>query len=276
MRKPMIKIYIVLVVALVLCLVFAPTVLGHTSAWASDTTIRVQLLSSKHAAAATATADTARIVFIMDDGWDTQYTQGYAILEKYDYPGCIAVIPAAVGTEGYMTYANLADLYIDGWDMLNHTYNHEVLIGLTYEEQAKQMIEARDWLRSHRLNRGSDIVVFPGGEFDQDTLRVLSDQGFVAGRSLKSLWTVQAGCSLESVEVYNILPGLSFEYIKAAIDKAIRNHSTLLVVIHKLEPVTDDQHMQVAPEDFAHIVDYVHECEGELTVVTVSQLLSDI
>jgi len=274
MGKSMIKIYIVLAVSIALCLIFAPMTLGYTSALASNQAVRVQLLSNKHAAAAASIEETAHIVFIMDDGWDTQYTQGYALLKRYDYPGCIAVIPAAVDTEGYMSYANLADLYIDGWDMLNHTYNHEALTGLDCEEQAQQMIRARDWLDSHMLSRGSNIVVFPGGEFDQKTLHALSDEGFIAGRSLKSLWTVKAGCSLENVEVCNILPGLSFDYVQAAIDKAIRNRSTLLIVVHKLESVTDDQHMQVSPEDLARIVDYVHEHEDQLAVVTLSQFVA--
>lgn len=272
----MLKIYIVLATALAFCLLFAPSVLGHTSTLASDTAIRAQLLGNKYAAAATLPMDTAHIAFIMDDGWDTQYTQGYATLKKYNYPGCIAVIPVAVSTEGYMTYANLADLYIDGWDMLNHTYNHEAMTSLPYADQVQQMVKTRKWLQSHQLSRGSDIVVFPGGEFDQNTLQGLSDEGFTAGRSLKSLWIVREDCSLEDVEVCNILPGLSFEYIKTAIDKAIHNRSALLLVIHKIEPVTDDQLMQIPPEDFTRIVDYVHECEDELTVITVSQLVSEL
>lgn len=274
MRKPMIKIYAVLAVSLALCLLITPSVLGHTSAWSSGAAIRLKLLINKNASAASAVEDTARIVFIMDDGWETQYTQGYAILEKYDYPGCIAVIPAAVNTDGYMNYSELADLYIDGWDMLNHTNNHETLTGLTGDEQKDQLVKAREWLQSHGLRRGSDIVVFPGGGFDQATLQALKEEGFSAGRSLKSLWAVYTGCSLEDAEVCNLLPGLNMDYVKAAVDKAIHNHSTLLFVIHKLEPVSDDQHMQLPPEEFSRIVEYVHDHDSELSVVTLSQILN--
>lgn len=274
MSKPMIKIYIVLVASLALCILFAPGVLGYTSAWASETTVKIRLLAQRPAQAAEDTTGKARIVFVMDDGWDTQYTQGYAILKEYGFSGCIAVIPAAVDTEHYMTYTELADLYIDGWDMLNHTNNHVLLTGLPQDEQAQQMIRAKEWLESHRLQRGSDIVVFPGGEFDDVTLETLALNGFAAGRSLKSLWTAQAGCSLEDVEICNLVYHLNFEYVQSAIDKAIRTQSVLIVVVHKIEPVTDGQHMQLPPEYFSRIVAYIHAHQDDVSVVTMTQLLA--
>jgi peptidoglycan/xylan/chitin deacetylase (PgdA/CDA1 family) len=276
MMKPMIKIYTVLAFSLVLCVLFIPAVLGHTSAWALDTSVYIRLLGQPDMLSSADTANTARIIFVMDDGWDTQYTQGYAILKKYDYPGCVAVIPAAVDTESYMTYSQLADLYIDGWDMLNHTYNHETLSGNVPQEQSGQMNGGREWLKSHGLMRGSDIIVFPGGSFDDATLETLVSEGFVAGRSLKSLWTTKAGCSLENVEICNLVNGMSFEYVQRTIDKAIRNDSALILVIHKIEAVTDDMHMQIPPEFYTRIVDYVHEQGNELEVVTMTQLLASM
>lgn len=269
----MIKIYIVLAVSVVSFVLLMPAVLGHTSAWASDTVVRIELLSQP-AQAAEALPKETRIVFVMDDGWETQYTQGYEILKKYGYSGCIAVIPAVVDTKPYMTYRQLADLYLDGWDMLNHTYNHALLTGLPQEEQSEQMITAREWLDSHGLKHGANVVVFPGGGFDSVTLEALSTSQFSAGRSLKSLWTANAGCILEDVEICSIFDTVGFEYAKSAIDKAIRTGSTLILVVHKIEPVTDSHHMQIAPEDFLRIVSYIHDHEDELSVITMTQLLN--
>ena len=273
MNKPMIKIYIVLAVSAVLCVLFLPHVLGYTSAWGSDTSVRIRLMGQP-AQAAEATPEEARIIFVMDDGWETQYTNGYKILKKYNYAGCIAVIPAVVDTEQYMTYSELADLYLDGWDMLNHTDNHVLLPGMTQDDQAEQMNNARKWLESHSLTRGSNVVVFPGGEFDSATLDALNSNQFAAGRSLNSLWTSKAGCILEDVEICSIFDGVSFDYVQAAIDKAIRGDSTLILVIHKIEPVTDDHHMQVPAEDLSRIVDYIHDHEDDLSVITMTQLIN--
>ena len=126
-----------------------PHVLGHTSAWSSDTAVHLRMLEEHQAQAAVDSSDTARIIFVMDDGFETQYSQGFAMLREYNYKGCIAVIPAAVETAGYMSYGELADLYLSGWDMLNHTYNHVTLAGLTAETQLKQMTDGRNWLESH-------------------------------------------------------------------------------------------------------------------------------
>ncbi len=272
MDKPLIKLYIVLIASVVVCVLFIPAVLGNASAWAADTSVRIRLLAQP-AQAAEAAIDETHIVFVFDDGWDTQYSQGYAILKPYGYAGCIAVIPATVDTEHYLRYTELAEMYMDGWDMLNHTYNHALLAGMPQDDQADQMIQGRDWLQSHRLKRGSDVVVFPGGEFDTATLGALSANQFAAGRSLKSLWTSQAGCILENVEICSIFDGLGFDYVKRAIDKAIDGGSTLILVVHKIEPVTGDEHMQVLPEDFSRIVQYINDHEDKLSVVTMTQLL---
>ncbi len=276
MMKPMIKIYAILVVSLALCVIFLPAVLGHTSAWASDASVHIQLLGQPDALSTADTSKSARIIFMLDDGWDTQYTQGHEILKKYNYPGCAAVIPAAVGTENYMTYSQLADLYIDGWDMLNHTHNHELLTNHAPDKQAEQMNNAREWLNSHGFKRGSDILVFPGGSFNEDTLKIIVSEGYDAGRSLKSLWATKSGCSLENVEICNLSYGMSITYVQSAIDKAIRNKSVLIIIIHKIEAVTSDQHMQIPPDFYARIVDYVHENDSRLEVITMTQLLASL
>ncbi len=273
MKKPMIRIYIVLLASVAACVFIAPSALGHTSAWATDTTARMRLMKPENAQAADDDTGAARISFILDDGWSTQYSQGYAELQKYDYPASIAVIPAAVNTENYMSYSELADLYLDGWDMLNHTYNHVLLSGSEPNEQLLQMTKAREWLQSRGLKRGCDIVVYPGGEFDDNTVNALEAGGFSAGRSLKSLWSAQAGCSLENVEICNLMCDMSFENVEEAVNKAIRSGSALILIVHKIEPVTDDAHMQVPSEYFSRVVEYVHKNENSLRVMTLTQLL---
>jgi peptidoglycan/xylan/chitin deacetylase (PgdA/CDA1 family) len=251
MAKPMIKIYAVLLISLALCLLLLPSGLGRTAAWASDASVRIRLLGNQTAKAAENITGQAHVIFVFDDGWDSQYIYGYETLKKYEYCGCVAVIPSAVGTQGYMTYGELADLYSDGWDILNHTYNHVLLTGLPAEEQKKQICKARKWLISRGLSRGADIVVFPAGDYDTSILQTLAANDFSAGRSLKSLWSVKAACNLEDVEICNISPGMDFEYVKNAIDKAILAKSTVILLVHKIEPVTEDTYKQLPLENFS-------------------------
>jgi peptidoglycan/xylan/chitin deacetylase (PgdA/CDA1 family) len=275
MDKPLIKLYLFIGAATVLLVLLVPVALGHTSSWVEDAWTHVQLATSDHVmSVAQPTEPKGHVVFVMDDGWETQYTAARPLFDKYGYTACIAVIPAAVGTENYMSYRQLADLYLDGWDMLNHTNNHLNLAELPEQTQAEQMARGRAWLNEHGLKRGSDILVYPGGAFNQATLDAMQREGFAAGRSLKSLWLTAQDCALEDAEVCNLISGMPLDIVKAAADKAMNNGSAVIFMLHKVEPVSDDTHMQIEEAFLEQILSYIADNADKLDVVTMTQLLS--
>lgn len=277
MDKSLVKLLLFIVAAAVLLVLLAPVAMGRTSAWVEDAWTHVRLAASNDVMSVPQeTEQKGHVVFVMDDGWETQYTAAYPLFKKYGFPACIAVIPAAVGTDRYLSYQQLGNLYLDGWDMLNHTNNHFNLAGLSKEMQLKQMDDARTWLKDKGLGRGSDILVYPGGAFNQTTLDLMKEEGFAAGRSLKSLWLAGKDCSMEDAEVLNLISNMPFDEVKAAADKAINNRSTIIFMLHKVEPVTDDTHMQIDEEFLEQVLSYISDNSDKLEVVTMSQLLSMI
>ncbi len=278
MDRTLIKLYLVIVAAAALMLFTLPAALGHTAAWTLDTWTRVQLAAAGDVQpiSQSAAGQTGKVVFVMDDGWDTQYTAGFPLFQKYGYKGCVAVIPAAVGMDGYITYHQLAEMYMDGWDMLNHTYNHVSLPALTDEEKAAQMKRARKWLKARGFKRGADVLIFPGGAFDDATVQVMQKERFAAGRSLKSLWAVDQDCSVDGVEVCNLISGMPFENATGAVDKAMNNGSAVIFMVHKIEPVTDQTYMQVEEAFIKDLLDYISQNADRLSVITLTELLSSL
>ena len=47
--------------------------------------------------------DVGNIIFVFDDGWDTQYTKGYKVLDEYGLKGNIAVVTDLIGKNNYIT-----------------------------------------------------------------------------------------------------------------------------------------------------------------------------
>lgn len=277
MDRPLVKLYVIVLVSIALAVLVVPVVVGRMSAWVSDTATEAKL-------AAYASETTARppsgdkkggIIIVMDDGYETQYTRGWEILKRSGMKGAVSVIPAAVGDPGYMDFQQLAELYMDGWDMLNHTYNHIDLTGLDKEQQAGQISQGMAWLRNHQMPRGSDVLIYPGGKHDEFTFEAMKETGVTAARSLKSVWTAGLDCTFEDVEICNVISTLSIKNIKLAIDKAANNKSVLVLVLHKIEPVTDDSQMQVEEEKLKEIVDYIEARDDALSVITMSELLND-
>ena len=160
------------------------------------------------------------------------------------------------------------------WDILNHTYSHECLVGLSEKDQAMQMTAARQWLVDHSFERGSDIIVFPNGMFSNDTINALDKNGFSAGRSIKSVWDTKVGCQREDIEICNLISDSTMKEVKAAVDKAIATGNICIIMLHKIESVTMDDYMQIDEELFEEVIEYLHNNREDISVVTMSQLFN--
>ncbi len=277
MERPLLKLYLVISLALALTIVLVPGIVTRTSGWMTQAVTRAKLIAYQCYADPSIKMDgqnKGKAIIIMDDGWETQFTGGYRILEQYGFRGCIAVVPAAVGTPEYLNYEQLAQLYTHGWDLLNHTYNHANLSKLSEAGQIEQVNRARDWLKKHGLDRGSNIVVYPQGEHTQALVRTLEAEGYIAARSLRSLWSAPAGGTLEDVEICTVLSTMPFTRVKEAIDKAIRNKSAVILMLHKIEPVTDDSQMQVEEQYLQNIAGYLSNNKEQINVMTLTEYLS--
>jgi peptidoglycan/xylan/chitin deacetylase (PgdA/CDA1 family) len=273
MDRPLVKLYVILLAAVILAVVFMPVIVGRMSAWAEDTALGAELAAyeAKPKGETLAADKKGSVIIMMDDGYETQYTRGYEILKRSGMKAGISVIPSAVGNPGYMDYKQLADLYMNGWDMMNHTYSHVELTQLSEDKQAEQISQGMAWLKDRQLSRGSGILIYPGGKHNDSTTAAMKKTDVVAARSLKSVWSAGLDCTYEDVEICNIVNDLPLKVIKLAIDKAINNKSAVVLVMHKIEPITDDYQLQIEEKMLQNIVDYITSKGDSLKVVTLSE-----
>lgn len=277
MDKALLKLYLILALALFFAFKFIPATLVRASRRMMETMTRAELMiynTSVKRAEAGNDCSRANLIIIMDDGWETQYTRGYKILKQYNLRACIAVIPATVNEYGYISYRRLADLYLEGWDLLNHTYSHYNLLKLPEKEQREQMNKARAWLANRGFHRGGDIVVFPQGMASKELIKLVRDEGYAAARSLDDLWSAHADGWLENIEICNLISSISFDTVKEAVHRAVENQGTLILIVHKIEPVTVDTQMQLEEELFERIIALIAANKGSLNVITLTELLA--
>ncbi len=275
MRAPLVKLYIIIAAALIATVMLVPSIVSRTSEWAvlASTQADLALYNRHNTDDALVNDDMACAVIVMDDGWQTQYTRGYKMLSRYGFKACIAVVPSFVDDSGYMTYRQLAEVYMDGWDLLNHTYDHVDLTALDPNSQTTQLTATRDWLEKHKFMRGSNVAVYPNGSFTEETIQALKENGFAAGLSLRTVWDAETGYTREDIEVCNLLSDRTFYEIKQAIDKAVNNKSAVIFMLHKIEPVTEDSKMQLSEEMLLQVADYLNENKDRIRVVTMTELL---
>ncbi|MFF2875921.1 hypothetical protein ACFVR2_06315 [Gottfriedia sp. NPDC057991] len=79
------------------------------------------------------THNKGKIVFTMDDAWDSQYTVAYQLMKKYSFPGTIGVITSATGGTK-LNIAQLEELQNNGFKIMgsilvaNLLFTHMVII----------------------------------------------------------------------------------------------------------------------------------------------------
>ena len=87
----------------------------------------------------------ATVIFTFDDGWTDQYTNAYPILNEKGFKATIYVNSSTVqnNADNFMTLSQLQGLYASGWDISNHTTNHNSSLGYLTDaasmEQLKQI-----------------------------------------------------------------------------------------------------------------------------------------
>ncbi|WP_430510161.1 polysaccharide deacetylase family protein [Gottfriedia solisilvae] len=215
----------------------------------------------------------ANIIFTMDDGWETQYTKAFHILNDKGIKGSIAIIPTKIGTEGYLTLGQLNTLYLSGWDLMNHTYTHRHLAKLTKQGQKIELDKARTWLNDHCFTKASDIAVYPYGSYNQDTLKVLQQEKFRSAR------TIVDGIQSNHIKKYevrtiNLLSSTDIEWVIAQIDQAIQTKQTIVFTNHRFDKKADNAQMNFDPEKYKNIVNYVVSKKEQLNILTYSEWLN--
>lgn len=217
----------------------------------------------------------ANIIIMMDDGWKSQYEIGYNYMEKYNFKGSIAVIPSHIGTKNYVNKMNLYSMYLDGWDLLNHTYSHYNLLKINNKEKRNEIKKGMKWLKKNNFSN-YNILIYPEGSYNQDVLDIMDELSIINGRGTEEGFNSKKENVSDVIKVKNVLSNIKASEVYKWIDKAIDENLTLILLFHKLEQVTDDSLMQYDIEEFYKIIDYIYLKRNKLNIITYSDWIKSI
>lgn len=218
------------------------------------------------------------VVFTMDDNWDTQYSVAYPILDKYGFKGNIATIPSRAdgNVATSMTVKELRQVYYDGWNLVNHTYNHLSLDTLDKETQRKELKDTNQWLKDNGLGDNGKYLIYPYGKYNSDTVAIAQEEGFIYGRTLlEGINDLPINRSSELRQI-NLVPTVSVDTAKKNIDAVIETGGVLIFTNHRFEKAGADANdpMFYDPAKYEEIVAYCKQKHDEykLNVMTFSEL----
>jgi len=247
---------------------FCKTLTGDVSAIASLNTY-----TQDKASPDPANTSKTKVVFMFDDGWETVYQNAYPLFKTYGYPATVAIIPSLLEDSEYMTLPQIAALYEDGWDVLNHSYSHKENMYDHCEDLLADFNRARDWMNIRSLKRGSTTVILPYGHANPYFISLLIGAGYKSIRTSDNVIIL----SEDTVRYYpvstlSLLTEVSVSDVESFLTQAHEDKKPVLLILHKISTNHDQYNMDYDPARLQEILEFIHTHEKEYEVVSYSNL----
>ncbi|OKL36987.1 polysaccharide deacetylase family protein [Domibacillus mangrovi] len=221
----------------------------------------------------------AKAIFTFDDGWLSQYTKAFPLLQVRGFRGNIGVVPTWIDEivdpayEKVMSYNQFAHLYEYGWDLFNHTYSHPNLNNGTAAAAVSQVEQCRDWLNNEGWTRASEILAYPYGGH----INIAADLDF--RNTLRYARSLVEGIDSNVIpdkmrgKTRNLIDGVTPASVIADINTTIAAGGTIVFTNHLIAdtPPADPYGMYYSTANFTQILDYLYTKRDEIEVITLSE-----
>jgi peptidoglycan/xylan/chitin deacetylase (PgdA/CDA1 family) len=219
-----------------------------------------------------------KFIFRFDDNRDTQYTQAYPILRKYGFKASVFVISSKVGTNGYMTQAQMDELHNEGWDMSIHTDTHTDLSTQTLAQQQNEFTTCQAYLKSKNYTRRDEHkhVVFPFGGYDDNTLIALRTTEMLSGGTILSpRTTAYPLIDPYLLKIDNIAQTVTLSSALSRVDRTISDGGATIFLFHVfVTPAVASTEWPV--EDLESLCQYLSKKRNEIDVVTFTEFYQEM
>jgi peptidoglycan/xylan/chitin deacetylase (PgdA/CDA1 family) len=212
--------------------------------------------------------DKPRLSFTFDDGWESAYTNGAALLNRYGYEGTFYLNPSTIDTANFMTSDQVAELVKNGHEIASHGYEHLNFTTLKRDDINYQFEHASNYFKEvHNMQRVSFAAPF-GGNDPQTT--------FYARKYYASLrGTIDGVNTKQNLDPYNLRVlyvggSVSQERLSAAIADAKSKNGWLILIYHRVETPAKGETI-LTPTQFQQQLDTIKN--SDITVEPVADVL---
>jgi peptidoglycan/xylan/chitin deacetylase (PgdA/CDA1 family) len=135
----------------------------------------VKKLADTHASSMIS-GDPARITF--DDGHASQFEYAAPVLESAAMKATFFVTVGWTGTrDGYMSWAQLAELSSSGHEVQSHGWSHALLTQCRERDLSNELVRSKQDLEDH-LGKSVDAISAPGGRCNSRVLEACEKAGY--------------------------------------------------------------------------------------------------
>lgn len=190
-----------------------------------------------------------KIMCIFDDAYDSFYTDVVSEAETYGIPCAVSVPSDLIGTNSFMTLAQLQEVVSDAsglFEAINHSTDDTSFLdsGSDVDATVNRFLECASYLRDNGLSTRSSerFAVYVGGEYNSALAAAMRSAGFIAARGVSQRKISPTHYSKNVLRKF-ALPILADcsagasatpTTILAAVDKAIQYRSDGILMFHDI------------------------------------------
>ncbi|MCX5687885.1 MAG: polysaccharide deacetylase family protein [Candidatus Omnitrophica bacterium] len=118
------------------------------------------------------------IAITFDDGYKNNYFNAYPVLKQLGLHATIFIIPALVGTDDYLTWKQILEMYESGFiEIGSHAMTHPWLPTQPKENLDSEISGSKSVIESH-LNKETSSFSYPLGGFNKDVRAKVIEAGY--------------------------------------------------------------------------------------------------
>jgi len=250
-----------------------PKVIYYLIDTARDFSVAMKLSRGVVKADITIDHEKSNVVFIFHGGWESVYKEAYELFNRFNYKGSISVIPSLVGEVGYMTYEQLSEMYMKGWDLLNLSYSHKEDLYNKTDELLSDFNKARKWMKNRYIGEQSNMAVIPYGEVNPYLIEKMKNNDY------KSIMTSDNIIILDKdkieylhVSTISLFTNVTVDEVIKKLMPALEEPKTIMFILHKIGDGDDGFGMKYSRDKLEQILMFINQHKDKLQVITYSQL----
>jgi peptidoglycan/xylan/chitin deacetylase (PgdA/CDA1 family) len=200
------------------------------------------------------------VSIMFDSGYKSVYENAYPILHENNFTASIGVIPTLVYEEEHMSYLQIGNLYMKGWDVLNQSYSNKVNMYDYCYELLDDIQRAKKWMDNKYLKRASNNVIIPYGEINPYLIPLLKESGYVSIRTSDNIILLNNDeIKYYEAKVINIQSDTTVDELTHFLKNASVNKKDALIIFNKIENNVIGNTTSYSTDNFRKIIEYIKD-----------------
>lgn len=211
----------------------------------------------------------ALVSITFDDGWQSQYTNGLPLLNKYKVKGTFYLVPGFMNTPNYVTTSQAQAIQKAGNQIGSHTMDHPDLTTLSSTQVTNELAQSQQTLQA-TFGPIKDFAS-PYGAYNSQVVALIKNY-YRSHRSTDAGYNSKDNFNIYNIRAQVVVSTTSIAEIDSWIDQAQQHNTWLVLLFHEINTNGDDY--CITPQNFGSVLSYINS-KG-LTTLTVDQALSEV